>query len=198
MRRWSWRNLVAAACLVFIACLVSSCAEPPNKEINQAQGAIDAARAAGGERYATVEYTAATASLQSANDAVAQRDYRLALNHALESREHAQNAAREAADGKARTGAEVERTMAEIAGLLAQANTRIAAAQKARVPARLLREPAADIQAVNAEVQKAGEAVKADDYLGAQAMLQGVKERIQKAIAAIEAATTSQSPRRRR
>ena len=192
MRRWSWRAVVAAACLI------SACADPPNKEIDQAQGAIDAARAAGGERYAATEYTAAAASLKSANDAVAQRDYRLALNHALESREHAQNAAREAADGKARTGAEVERTMAEIAGLLAQANTQIAAAQRARVPARLLREPAAEIEAVNAVVQKAGEAVNADDYLGAQAMLQGVKERIQKAIAAIEAATTSQSPRRRR
>jgi len=192
MRRWSWRAVVAAACLI------SACADPPNKEIDQAQGAIDAARAAGGERYAATEYAAATASLQSANDAVAQRDYRLALNHALASREQAQNAAREAADGKARTGAEVERTMAEIAGLLAQANTQITAAQRARVPAGLLREPAAEIEAVNAVVQKAGEAVNADDYLGAQAMLQGVKERIQKAIAAIDAATTSQSARRRR
>ena len=192
MRRWSWRAVVAAACLI------SACADPPNKEIDQAQGAIDAARAAGGERYAATEYAAATTSLQNANDAVAQRDYRLALNHALESREHAQNAAREAADGKARTGAEVERTMAEIAGLLAQANTQIAAAQRARVPARLLREPAAEIEAVNAVVQEAGEAANADDYLGAQAMLQGVKDRIQKAIAAIDAATTSQSPRRRR
>jgi hypothetical protein len=192
MRRWSWRALVAAACLV------SACAEPPNKEIDQAQGAIDAARAAGGERYAATEFAAATSSLKNANDAVAQRDYRLALNHALESREHAQNAAREAADSKARTGAEVERSMAEIAGLMAQANTRITAAERARVPARLLRGPAADIRAVNVGVQKAGEAVKADDYLGAQAMLQGLKERILKAIAAINAATASQSPRRRR
>lgn len=180
------------------ACLISACADPPNKEIDQAQGAIDAARAAGGERYAATEYAAATASLQSANDAVALRDFRLALNHALASREHAQNAAREAADGKARTGAEVERTMAEIAGLLAQANTQITAAQRARVPEGLLREPAAEIEAVNAVVQKAGEAVNADDYLGAQAMIQGVKDRIQKSIAAIDAATTSQSARRRR
>ncbi len=36
MRRWSWRALVAAACLV------SACADPPSKEIDQAQGAIDA------------------------------------------------------------------------------------------------------------------------------------------------------------
>ena len=191
MRGWSWRTLLAAACLV------SACAEPPNKEIDQAQGAIDAARAAGGERYATTEYTAATASLKSANDAVLQGDYRLALNYALESREHAQNAAREAADGKARTGAEVERDMAQIAALLAQASTRLTAAQRARGPSRL-RQPAAEIEAVNAVVQKAGEQIRKDDYLGAQATLRGVKERIQKAVIAIEAVNGSQSQRRRR
>jgi hypothetical protein len=191
MRGWTWRLLLAAACLV------SACADPPNKEIDQAQGAIDAARAAGGERYATVEYTAATASLKSANEAVTQGDYRLALNHALESREHAQNAAREAADGKARTGAEVEREMAQIAALLAQASTRLTAAQRARGPARL-RQPAAEIEAVNAVVQKAGEQIKNDDYLTAQATLQGVKERLQKAVIAIEAVNGSQAQRRRR
>ena len=37
-------------------------------------------------------------SLTLATNAVDQRDYRLALNHALESREHAQNAARMAAE----------------------------------------------------------------------------------------------------
>ena len=46
---------------------------PPNKEMDQAQGAIDAARAAGAERYAATEYTAATEALKNANDAVAGR-----------------------------------------------------------------------------------------------------------------------------
>jgi hypothetical protein len=191
MRGCSWRLLIVAACLV------SACAEPPNKEIDQAEGAIDAARAAGADRYAQTEYTAATASLKSANDAVTQRDYRLALNHALESREHAQNAAREAADTKARTGAEVERQMAQIAALLAQANTRLAGAQRSRGAARV-RQPASDLEAVNAAVQKAGEQIKADDYFGARTTLNGVVERIQKAISAIDAVAGSQSQRRRR
>jgi hypothetical protein len=191
MRGWSWRWLVA------VACLVSACADPPNKELDQAQGAIDAARAAGAERYAETEYKAATDSLKSANDAVTQGDYRLALNHALESREHAQNAAREAADTKARTGAEVEREMARIAALLAQANTRLTAAQRGRAAARV-RQPAADLEAVNADVQKAGEQIRTDDYLGARATLNGVAERIVQAITAIDAAAGSQSQRRRR
>ena len=48
--------------------------------MQQAQGAIDAARAAGADRYAREEFTAAEDALKRAHDAVAQRDYRLALN----------------------------------------------------------------------------------------------------------------------
>jgi hypothetical protein len=179
------------------ALLFSACADPPNKEMDQAQGAIDAARAAGADRYAGSEYTAATTALKNANDAVTQRDYRLALNYALDSREHAQNAAREAADTKARLRAEVEREMADIATLLARANNALATAQRGRGPRRGVQEQAQEIAAVNIEVQKVGEAIKADDYLTAQGSLTGIKARIEKAIAALEAPATSQSLRRR-
>jgi len=75
------------AWLVVTLLVLPACAEPPSKEINQAQGALDAARAAGADQYATDEYRAAASALKSANDAVTQRDYRLALNFALDSRE---------------------------------------------------------------------------------------------------------------
>src|SRR5215216_4740130 len=140
---------------LLIALLVVACAEPPNKEIGQAQGAVDAARAAGADRYATEEYTAATQSLKEAGDAVTQRDYRLALNHAIESREHAQNAARQAAETRARLRGDVERSLAQVAALLAQANARMAAAEQARVPRRALREAQQALARVNADVQKA-------------------------------------------
>jgi hypothetical protein len=188
MRRWF---------VLLLALIVSACAEPPNKEMDQAQGAIDAARAAGAERYATTEYAAAQTSLKNANDAVVARDYRLALNHALDSREHAQNAARLAADTKAQVRGDVERTMAEIAALLAQANTRIPAARR-RLPARVLRQPEADIASANADVQKAGEAIKADDYLTARMVLEGVKPRIEQALATIDEAMAPPAARRRR
>ncbi|MBM3818802.1 MAG: DUF4398 domain-containing protein [Acidimicrobiia bacterium] len=188
MRRWP---------VLLLALAMSACAEPPHKEMDQAQGAIDAARAAGAERYATGEYTAATTALENSNDAVAARDYRLALNYALESAEHAQNAARLAANTKAQVRAEVERSMAEIAALLAQANMRLPAARR-RLPARTLRQPSADIASANADVQEAGEAVKADDYLTALMQLEGVKERIEKALATIEEAMAPPAARRRR
>jgi hypothetical protein len=181
-----------------VALLAAACAEPPNKEMDQAQGAIDAARAAGADRYATTEYTAATEALKNANVAVGQGDYRLALNYALESREHAQNSAREAADTRARLRGEIERTMAEVAALMAQAGTRLEAARKTRAPRRTLDEIAAAISRVNADVQKAGEAIQADDYFAARKAVDGVKERIQQTIADIDAATAPPAQRRRR
>ena len=140
--------------------------------MDQAQGAIDAARAAGADRYATTEYTAAIDALKNANEAVAVRDYRLALNYALESREQAQNAARGAADAKARVRAEVERGITEITALIAQARVRLMAAERARVARRLLQQPRADLAAAEAALQKAGEAVAAEDYLAAREALE--------------------------
>jgi hypothetical protein len=192
MRTGSLRAVLLASLLL------TACGTPPHKEMDQAQGAIDAARAAGADRYATGEYKAAVDSLKLSNDAVAQRDYRLALNHALESREHAQNAAREAAETHARVRGEVERSMAEIAALMAQANGRVAAAEKSRVPRRALADARAALTKVNDDVQKAGAAMQADDYLAAQPALAGVKERITGVIEGLDAAAPAQSLRRRR
>ena len=190
------RSLLGAALLT--AFILPACAEPPNKEINQAQGAIDAAMAAGAARYAEAEYTAATTALKQANEAVAQRDFRLALNHALESREHAQNAARDAAENRARSRGEVERLMAEMAPLLAQASTRLGDAEGARLPRQALREAQQALAQVNAAVQKAGAAMQAEDYAAAQPLLQGAKAQIETAMASLDAAVKSQSLRRRR
>ena len=185
-----------SACIV-AAVLVTACGDPPNKEMDQAQGAIDAARAVGADRYATTEYTAATDALKRAQDLVAQRDYRQALNEALDSREHAQNAAREAADARAQLRGEVERDMAQIAALIAEANTRLAAATRSRTPRRVLDGPRTDLAAVDQSVQKAGAAMRADDYLAARTALQGVKERIEQALKALETPAVQSSRRAR-
>jgi flagellar hook-basal body complex protein FliE len=185
-----------SACIV-AAVLVTACGDPPNKEMDQAQGAIDAARAVGADRYAATEYTAATDALKRAQDAVAQRDYRQALNEALDSREHAQNAAREAADARAQLRGEVERDMAQIAALIAEANTRLAAATRSRTPRRVLDGPRTDLAAVDQSVQKAGAAMRADDYLAARSALQGVKERIEQALRALETPAVQSSRRAR-
>ena len=91
------------------AILSASCAEPPSKEMNQAQGAIDAARAAGADKFAAAEFTAAVDALKRSEEAAAARDYRQALEPRLDSRERAQNAAKMAVEGRADARGEAER-----------------------------------------------------------------------------------------
>src|SRR5262245_65589954 len=123
LRMWLPAALVAAAC-----------SSPPNKEMDQAQGAIDAARAAGADRYAPTELAAAGTALKQANTAVEEGDYRLALNRAIDSREQAQNAARVAADTRARLRGDIERSMAEVKALVTQVNAWIASPASSKTP----------------------------------------------------------------
>src|SRR4051794_25814319 len=117
-------RLLASLCLALFV-TIGCGGEPPDKEMQQAQGAVDAARAAGADKYATEEFAAATLALNNARDAVAQRDYRLALNHALDSRERAQNAAKMAADGKASARTEADRAITTAQNEINAAKTKI-------------------------------------------------------------------------
>jgi hypothetical protein len=177
--------------------LLTACGTPPHKEMEQAQGAIDAARAAGAERYAAEELAAATGSLTLATNAAKERDNRLALNHALESREHAQNATRIAAEARQRLHSDVERAMTEMKQLLAQANGRLASAEKSRLPRRTIDDARKSIAAANDDVQKAGAADQAQDFSAAQAALSGAKKRVSQTITRLDAAMRPQNVRRR-
>jgi uncharacterized protein DUF4398 len=190
MRLWC---RAALACL-FLA-LAGACTSPPHKEIDQAQGAIDAARAAGADRYASTEFAAATTALKNANDAVEQGDYRLALNHAIDSREQAQNAARVAADTRAKVRGDVAREMAEVNALINQINAWVASPAAARTP-RTRRTAQEAVTQSTADVQKAGSAIKSDDYEGAQKLLTASKERLQKVLLAAPKTGAAQSARR--
>jgi uncharacterized protein DUF4398 len=159
--------------------------------MDQAQGAIDAAKAAGAEKYATTEYAAAQKALGEANEAVDQRDYRLALSHALESREQAQNAARTAADTRARLRGDTERALAEVTSLIVQTRNRLSALPPAR--ARRARQ---SLTTFTDDVQKAGKAIQAEDYESAQRILAGVKDGIQKLQPPAPATPAAQSSKR--
>jgi hypothetical protein len=133
--------------------------------MQQAQSAIDAAREAGADQYGHhEEYVAAQELLKLARQAADNRDYRLALNHALDSRERAQNAGKQAADNKAAARADAERTLAAAATALTDARSKLKlAAASGRFPSRvaLARRRIADNEAA---VQKARAAFDEDNY----------------------------------
>ena len=165
--------------------------------MQQAQGAIDAARAAGADKYAIEEFTAAQTALANANDAVAQRDYRLALNHALDSRERAQNAAKMAADGMATARVDADRAITAAAQAIAGAENRLKEAEEARVPARALASPRKRIDTARAELQEARAVFDRGDYLDVPARAKTASDTIREALRELDAAQPP-APRRRR
>jgi len=185
------------ASLAFAAAM-SGCANPPGKEMNQAQGAIDAARAAGADRFAAEEFTAAVAALERSDAAVTAGDYRQALSHALDSRERAQHAAKMAVEGRANARGAAERTTAEVATLLARAQSRLQSPDIARTPGRALAGPRAAVDAAAEVLQKARAALQAEDYDGVTTALDGVALKLQEALTVIDAAASSAKPRRGR
>lgn len=169
------RPLVPVALLLV---LTLACANPPEKEMNQAQGAIAAARAAGAEEYAPAELAAAVSSLDQAQGAVDQRDYRLALSHALDASERAQAAARRAADHKAIVRSDVERSVHDLGVAVGEIETRLKPLRNLRTTAKTVAAADRTLGRVNKAVQEARTALANEKYLQAQEALKGQAERI--------------------
>jgi hypothetical protein len=174
-----------------------ACGDPPEKEMQQAQGAIDAARAAGADEYAKEEFTAAQSALKRANDAVEQRDYRLALNNALDARERAQNAAKLAADGKAVARTEAEHTLGVTTNALNDAHVRLRAAEKNRASSRMLEKPREVVGEADTSVQKARAAFAQADYRTVIETLRDTATALRAASRDLEGAAAA-APKRRR
>ena len=164
--------------------------------MDQAQGAIDAARAAGADRYAAEQYEAAVKALQSARDAVAQRDYRLALNHALDSRDRAQRAAKEAASQQAVLRSAAERRLVQVTASLDQARQHLKDAENGRIPRRSIASARAAISAAEASLQKAGTSIEEGNYTVSQKQLAESAAKLQAATAEIETAMKARGKRR--
>jgi len=178
--------------------LSAGCAEPPNKEMNQAQGAIDAARAAGADKFAADEFKAAQDALRRSEDAVVAGDYRQALNHALDSRERAQNAAKLAVDGRADARGQAERAVSEVATLLAQAQGQLKDPDVVRLNARVLTGPRATVASTALMLQEARTALAAEDYAKVPLALDDAARKLRAAMNEIDAAVSPRpSPKRK-
>lgn len=183
---------------VVIALLSAGCADPPSKEMNQAQGAIDAARAAGADRFAATELAAATDALKRSEEAVAAGDYRQALSHAIDSRERAQHAAKVAVDGRADARGQAERAISEVATLLSRAQAQLKDPDIARSNGRALRVPRATVAKVELTLQEARSALAQEDYAAVGKTLNGAAAELQAALTQIDAAASPGTARRKR
>ena len=191
-------RLIVRCSMPLLFALSIACAEPPSKEMNQAQGAIDAARAAGAEQFAPTEFTAAVDALKQSEVAVTQRDYRLALNHAIESRERAQNAAKTAGVARAKARGDAERMVSEVSTLLTQARARSTDEATAKLPRRVVQEQRDAINGIEKRLQEARAALAADDYPTAIKAATGLAAGLRASLKALEDPAAVGAPRRRR
>jgi hypothetical protein len=190
-RAWCLTGLLVAATGIV------ACGEPPDKEMQQAQGAIAAAQAAGADVYAPAEFAAAQDLLKRAHDAAGQRDYRLSLNYAIDSRERAQNAAREAADRKAAARVDADHALTSLTTALEAVQAKLKAAEAARVPPRVTREAKSAVADGVTRVQEARAAFERGDYAAVVKGAAGVNAQLAGAAADLDAAIATTSRRRR-
>ncbi|MPZ19584.1 MAG: DUF4398 domain-containing protein [Luteitalea sp.] len=173
--------------------LASACGEPPSKELHQAQGAIDAARAAGAAEYAPEGLDAALDALKRAGDFANQRDYRQALNFALEARERARNAAAQAAEAKARARGNAEKALQALQTRLEHATSLLASAKEARVAPRAVRPLAEAVGATAKVLQEARSALDRDDFEGAIVLLGDSGEKLGTAMDGVSSALVARA-----
>ena len=186
-----------AAFLLLLCLFLSACSgSPPQKELDRAHGAIDAARAAGAELYATEAFNAATSALKQANDAVAQSDYRLALTRALDAHDRAQEAARGAADGKARARSDAEAALTAATAAVQRLHTRLTS-EAARVPKSELPALRKYAATVDESLQKARASLNTGGYLDARDAARTLTTQVNERLMTLDAATAKPVRRRR-
>jgi small-conductance mechanosensitive channel len=162
--------------------LVAGCSEPPTKEYQQAEAAVAVARNAQAGTYAPDDLQAAEASLQKYEEAVAQRDYRQALNLAIDARDRAYDATKHAGDAKAAAQAQAVKLAGEIETLTATANARLAGTATPRPSAQAADRIRAALKGSSAALQEARTLISVQDYRGAIVRLTPAVEALRKEV----------------
>ncbi len=159
--------------VLVVVCLGASlvgCAEPPTRELSQAEGAIAAARAAGAATHAAGDLAAAEQTLARARAAVAERDYRAALGHALDSSARAQTAATVAVGGRVKARLAADQALDDFSSLIEKVDAALATPEAKRVPAAIRREAAAAVAQSIETLRSARAGVERDDMAGIEAV----------------------------
>jgi hypothetical protein len=192
----SMRRVLQSIAVAVAVTAMAACGDPPDKELQQARDAIESARVAGADVYAREEFSAAETALKNATDAVDQRDYRLALNRALDARERAQNAAKEAVTRKAAVRADASRALATASRAVDDARVKLTGAETARAPARALASARRAIADADQAVQEARTAFGQGAYASVIEAANAETTRVRGVVRDLESAA-GPAPRRR-
>ena len=172
------RGLLLTLVVVAVIGLGACAGEPPRKEMQQAQSAIDAAKAAGADEDAREELNGAVDALKQAYDAVEERDYRLALNRAIDSRERAQIAEKQASDEKAAERENADRAMVALTAAIADATVKLKSAESTHASPRAVAASRKARANAQTHLQEARAAYENEDYRAATAIASSAHEKL--------------------
>lgn len=186
---------------VLIACLLlcaAACSEPPQKEIDQAQAAVDAARAAGADKYAANEYNGAAETLQKAHTSVDQRDYRQALSYAIDARQRASEALKSAGEARAKQKSDAESAFRTENDRVTHLETVLREDEAGKAPAQQLRAAWEALDAARASLQEPRRLLDAGDYADAAPALTAARTKIDLAETEVDALPARGKPAKRK
>ena len=163
--------------------LAIACGEPPQKELDQAEAAVAAARADKANVYAPDELAGAETTMKRAQEAVAQRDYRQALAYALDALEQAQGASVSAAKARADAKSEADDLLKAAEAEADAAQQKLAAADTGRQRDPRLQEPKLLLAKMPMLLQEARAAAEREDFAQAKASVAAMREQIVRAVA---------------
>jgi predicted S18 family serine protease len=172
--------------LALLTCLTVGCSNPPTKENEQAEDALRAARAADASTYAADELQAAQSALDKYDQAVQQRDYREALSDAIDARDRAFEAARQASAQRAAARTQLQTAIADVDASIKSAQTRLAATAGPRVGAVAADRLRSAVRAATVALQEARALFDRQQYRDGLARLQPVAEELRKAAAPLD------------
>jgi hypothetical protein len=177
------RSWFGMAVLVMALVTVVACGKPPQQEIDAAKAALDAAKSAQADKWASTDYQTAESSLSAAQaevDAQAQKwfkNYDKAKELMNTAKADAEKAAAAAVSNKETAKNEATTAIADATTALEAAKTALTGAPKGKDTKADLELFKQDLEGLAATLTEAQTAMGTEDYMGAKDKANSIKEK---------------------
>lgn len=179
------RRLGGALLVLSVVAVAAGCAKRPDAEVAAARTAVEEARAAGGPQYVPEAFKGVEDALQKAQEETKAQDDRFALMRSYDKakellarvKSDAEKVRTEAVAAKERAKGEAEAAQKEARTSLDAAKALLAKAPRGKGTKADLEAMEADLKAAETALAEARAAADKEDYLGAKAKAQSVKDK---------------------
>lgn len=182
--------------LVLVATLVTSCAKPPQAELDSAKASLEAAKLVEANRYLADEFNALQDSLNAASVAIEteksksfiSRSYGTITEKLVKITADADVLKSKVEERKAQVRSEVQETLVALSALIAENKVLLAKAPKGKEGKAALEAIQTDITVIEASVNEVNTLISNGDYLTAQDKVNASKAKAESIKAELEAA----------